>query len=154
MEIQTLEQIISEQPLFEGLDPSFTKLLVGCASNVRYERSSWIFREGEEANQFFLIRQGRVTLEIQPPHGKPILIETLSPGDVIGWSWLLHPHVWKFNARATEMSLLIALDGKCLRTKCEDNHDLGYEVMKRFARIIERRLEATRFQLLDVYAAH
>lgn len=154
MEIQTLEQIISEQPLFDGLDQSFTKLLVGCASNVRYEPESYIFREGEEANQFFLVRQGRVTLEIHPPHRKPIVIETLGAGDIIGWSWLLPPYVWKLDARATATTILIALDGKCLRTKCEASHDLGYEILKRFAQIIERRLEATRLQLLDVYAAH
>ena len=154
MAIQNLEQIISEHPLFVGLDSSFTGLLVGCAANVRFEPDKYIFHEGEESNQFFLIRKGRVTLEIHAPPRKPIVVETLGAGDIIGWSWLLPPHLWKFNARATETTLLIALDGKCLRTKCEESHELGYEVLKRFAPIIERRLDATRLQLLDIYAAH
>lgn len=154
MTIQNLEQTISEHPLFVGLDSSLTNLLVGCAANVRHEPGSYIFHEGEEANHFFLIRHGRVTLELHAPHLKSIVIETLGAGDIIGWSWLLPPYVWKLDARATETTILIALDGKCLRTKCEANHDLGYEILKRFAKIIERRLEATRLQLLDLYATH
>ena len=66
---------------------------------------------------------------------------------------MLPPYQWKFNAHALEETRAIALDGKCLRTKCEQNHDLGYELLKRVAQIMERRLEATSLQLLDVYAA-
>ena len=140
--------------MFAGLDPSFLSLAVGCASNVRVEANHYITREGEDANQFFLIREGRVALEIHAPPRKPLVIETLGPGDIIGWSWLVPPHIWKFNARTATQTRLIALDAKCLRTKCEANHELGYEILKRFSHIIERRLEATRFQLQDVYAAH
>jgi CRP-like cAMP-binding protein len=150
--METLERIIAEHPFFAELEESYTSLLVGCASNVRFDAGAYIFKEGEEANEFYLIRAGRVALEIFAPQRKPVIVETLGEGDVLGWSWLLPPYTWKFHARAVEMTRAIALDGKCLRTKCEQNHDLGYELLKRFAQIIERRLEATRFQLLDVYA--
>ncbi len=63
------------------------------------------------------------------------------------------PYQWKFHARAVEDTRALALDGKCLREKCEQNHDLGYELLKRFCQIVERRLEATRLQLLDVYGS-
>jgi len=92
-------------------------------------------------------------LEISAPQHKPIIVDTLDVGDILGWSWLLPPFQWKFNAHAITGLRAIALDGECLRTKCEENHDLGYELLKRFAKIIERRLEATRFQLLDVYGS-
>lgn len=150
--METLERIIAEHRFFADLDRSYTRLLVGCASNVRFDAGTYIFKEGEEANEFYLIRAGRVALEIFAPQRKPIIVETLGEGDILGWSWLLPPYVWKFHARAVETTRAIALDGKCLRAKCEENHDLGYELLKRFAHIIERRLEATRFQLLDVYA--
>jgi CRP-like cAMP-binding protein len=150
--METLERIIAEHSFFADLEPYYTSLLVGCASNVRFDAGSYIFKEGEEANEFYLIRAGRVALEIFAPQRKPVIVETLGEGDVLGWSWLLPPYTWKFHARAVEMTRAIALDGKCLRNKCEQNHDLGYELLKRFAQIIERRLEATRFQLLDVYA--
>lgn len=152
--METLEGIIAEHPFFAGLEKHQASLLVSCASNVRFKAGTYIFKEGEEANEFYLIRAGRVALEIFAPQRKPIIVETLGEGDILGWSWLLPPHVWKFHARAVEMTRAIAMDGKCLRNKCEQNHELGYELLKRFAQIVERRLEATRFQLLDVYAVH
>jgi CRP/FNR family cyclic AMP-dependent transcriptional regulator len=151
--METLERIIAEHPFFAGLESYYTGLLTGCAANIRFAPKSYIFKEGEEANEFYLIRSGRVALEIFTPQHNPIVVETLDEGDILGWSWLLPPYLWKFHAHAVQDVRAIALDGKCLRTKCEQNHDLGYEVLKRFAQIMERRLEATRFQLLDVYAA-
>ena len=150
--METLERVIGEHPFFAELESYYTSLLAGCAANVRFHPGSYIFKEGEEANQFYLIRSGKVALELFPPQHKPIVIETLDDGDILGWSWLLPPYLWKFHAHAVQDTRAIALDGKCLRSKCEQNHDLGYEVMKRFAQIMERRLQATRLQLLDVYA--
>jgi CRP-like cAMP-binding protein len=152
MEIQTLEKIIAEHPFFALLESYYTSLLVSCASNVRFEAGKYVFREGEEANAFYLIRRGRVGIEINPPHRKPIVVDTVGEGEILGWSWLLPPYTWRFHARANTATRAIALDGKCLRTKCEQNHDLGYELLKRFAQIMNRRLDAALIQLLDVYA--
>ena len=151
--METLERVIAEHPFFANLDAGFMALVVGCASNVRFEAGAYIFKEGDEADTFYLIREGKVALELFAPQRKPIIVETLGVGEILGWSWLLAPFQWKFFAHAMEDTRAIALDGKCLRNKCEENHDLGYEVLKRFAHIIERRLEATRLQLLDVYGA-
>ena len=151
--METLERILAQHPFFEGLEPQYMKLLVGCASNVRFEPDSYVFREGEEANQFYLIREGRITIEVRAPQRQPLIVETLGEGDILGWSWLIPPHYWRFDARAVLRTRAFALDGKCLRDKCEENHDLGFVILKRFAHIVDRRLEAMRFQLLDVYAA-
>ncbi len=150
--METLERIIAEHPFFAGLASDYTSLLSGCASNVRFDAGTYIFKEGEEAGEFYLIRAGKVALEIFAPQRKPIMLATLGEGEILGWSWLLPPYHWRFHARAVDAVRAIALDGKCLRTKCEQDHDLGYEVMKRFAHILQQRLEATRLQLLDVYA--
>jgi CRP-like cAMP-binding protein len=150
--METLERIIAEHPFFEGLDNEFTKLMVSCASNVRFKAGTYILKEGDPANTFYLIREGKVAVEVFAPQRKPIIVATLSVGELLGWSWLLPPFQWRFHARAIDGVRAIALDGKCLRTKCEENHDLGYEVLKRFAQIMEQRLEATRLQLLDVYS--
>lgn len=149
--METLERILAEHPFFSGIESSYTNLLVGCAANVRFDAGKYIFKEGEAANQFYVIRAGKVALEIFAPQRKPIILETLGEGEILGWSWLLPPYHWKLHARAVEDTRALALDGKCLRTKCEQDHDLGYELLKRFAQIVERRLEATRLQLLDVY---
>jgi len=151
--METLERIIAEHPFFAGLDHGFITLMVSCASNVRFKSGTSILKEGDQANTFYLIREGRAAVEVSAPPHKPIIIATLGLGDILGWSWLLPPFQWKFNARAVEDVRAIALDGECLRTKCEENHDLGYEVLKRFAQIMEQRLDATLRQLLDVYGA-
>lgn len=152
--METLERILAKHPFFEELDPEYLKLLVGCASNVRFETGAYLFRQGEEANQFYLLRQGRVALEICAPQCPPIEVETVDKDDVLGWSWLVAPHYWRCDGRAVEMTRAIALDGKCLRGKCEENHDLGYELLKRVVQILEQRLTSVRMQLLDVYAPH
>ena len=149
--MESLERIISEHPFFAGLDKAYLELISGCAANVRFDAGQYLFKEGEEASQFFLLRSGRVALEIHAPQRRPIMVSASEEGDVIGWSWLLPPYIWKFHARATETTRAFALDGKCLRGKCEANHDLGYELLKRFAHLIEERLEHTRMQLLDLY---
>jgi CRP-like cAMP-binding protein len=151
--METLERIIAEHPFFAGLESYYMALVVGCASNIRFAPGAYIFKEGGEANEFYLIRTGKVALEVFAPPREPIIVATLGEGEILGWSWLLPPYQWKFHAHAVESTRAIALDGKCLRTKCEQNHDLGYEFLKRFAQIIESRLEATRLQLLDVYGA-
>ena len=149
--MQTLEPVLAEHPFFQGLAPEYLRVLVGCASNVRFESGQQLFREGEEANEFYLIRHGKVALEVYVPGRGSITIQTLGVGEILGWSWLVPPYQWRFDARAVELVRAIALDGKCLRTKCEDDPRLGFALLKRFAHVMTERLQATRLQLLDVY---
>jgi CRP-like cAMP-binding protein len=149
--MQTLEPILTEQPLFRGLSTEDLRLLVGCASNVRFDADQMISREGEPANQFFLIREGKVALETFIPERGSVIIQTVGAGELLGWSWLIPPYRWRFDARAVERTRAIALDGQCLRAKCEENPRLGYELLKRVAGVFAERLLSTRLQLLDVY---
>jgi CRP/FNR family transcriptional regulator, cyclic AMP receptor protein len=151
--MENLGPLLAQHPFLTGMDPDQVKLLVGCASNTRFDAGKYIFRESEEANQFYIIRSGKVALEIYTPDRGSIIVSTLGEGDILGWSWLIPPYNWRFDARVIEETRAIALDGKCLRTKCEGDHNLGYELLKRFASILEQRLEATRIQLLDIYDA-
>ena len=80
-----------------------------------------------------------------------MMIQTIDEGDVLGWSWLFPPYVWHFDVKAVELTRAIAMDGECLRNKCEEDHELGYEIMKRFSHVMVNRLSATRLQLLDIY---
>lgn len=151
--MQTLEPLLAEHPFFHGLEPSYIEILNGCASNEKFDGGEYIFHEDEEADRFFLIRHGKVALEIYVPSG-PLTIATLGEGEVLGWSWLVSPYRWRFDARAVEMVRATVLDGKCLRSKCDEDPALGYELMKRFVHIVEQRLQATRYQLLDMYGVH
>jgi CRP/FNR family transcriptional regulator, cyclic AMP receptor protein len=152
--METLEPILAEHPFSRDLEKRYLDLLVGCAANMRFDPGQFLFREGDEANQFYLIRDGVVALEVFAGPAGQLTVTTMSGGEVLGWSWLFPPYRWKFDARAVELTRAIALDAKCLRTKCEADHDLGYELLKRFAYMVEQRLDATRLQLLNVYEAH
>jgi CRP/FNR family cyclic AMP-dependent transcriptional regulator len=147
----TLEPILAEHPFFRGLEKHYLELLVGCASNLRFEAGEFLFREGEEANRFYLLRSGRVHQEIATSRRGPLVIQTLGEGDILGWSWLLPPYRWSLDARAVELTRAVALDGACLRGKCEEDHDLGYELHRRFASVIAQQLKVVQFQLVDMY---
>jgi CRP/FNR family transcriptional regulator, cyclic AMP receptor protein len=149
--MRTLDQLISDSPIFAGLAPSHLELIAGCARNQHVDADTLLLRQGEPADVFYLIRRGAVTLEVYAPGPGPLLIETLHPGDVVGWSWLFAPYRWQLDGRVTEPSELVAFDGACLRGKCDEDHELGYQLMKRFASNVVDRLQATRMQLLDVY---
>lgn len=151
MTAQTLEPILAEHPFFEGLPAADIQLLAGCASNAVFKVGTMICREGDEANQFYLVREGRLALEIHAPERGQVVLQTIGAGEIAGWSWLIPPYQWRFDVRAVESVHAIALDGKCLRGKCEENPRLGYELLKRVAQVFTERLLATRLQLLDVY---
>ncbi|NUM82456.1 cyclic nucleotide-binding domain-containing protein [bacterium] len=149
--MEDLKAYLIEHPFLQGLNQHHLDLIVGCAKNVRFDTGEFIFKEGQEANEFYLIRHGKVALEMYAAEKGHITIQTIGEGDVLGWSWLIPPYNWQFDARAVEITRAIALDGKCLRDKCEHDHDLGFELLKRFSNIVSQRLESTRLQLLDVY---
>jgi len=151
--IQTLEGIVSEHPFFKGLEEQHIQLIVGCAKNVRFDEGEIVFHEGDPAEQFYFIREGLVAVELMIPQRGFATLQTVSEGEVLGWSWLLAPYRWRFGARTLQPTRALAFDGKCLRGKCEEDHDLGYELLKRFTNVVTERLEATRLQLLDLYGA-
>jgi CRP/FNR family transcriptional regulator, cyclic AMP receptor protein len=149
--MQTVDQLIAPAPVFAGLEQSQLELIAGCARNEHLEADILILREGEPADRFYLIRRGTVALEVHAPGRGPLQIETLGSGDVVGWSWLFEPYRWALDGRTQETCELITFDGACLRGKCEADHELGYQLMRRFAANMVQRLNATRLQLLDVY---
>ncbi|HUA72831.1 MAG TPA: cyclic nucleotide-binding domain-containing protein [Solirubrobacteraceae bacterium] len=149
--MQTIEDLIAQAPVFGGLEPGQLKLIAGCGRNEHVAGGSFLFREGEPASRFFLIRRGSVAIEVQAPGRGALTIETLHAGDTAGISWLFEPYRWQLDARALEPSELIGFDAVCLRGKVEADHELGYELMRRFTANLADRLQATRFQLLDVY---
>ena len=149
--MRTIDELIADAGVFAGLKPAQLELIAGCAWNEHAEAGALLLREGGAADRFFLIRRGAVALEIAAPGRGALVIETLDDGDVVGWSWLFAPYQWQFDGRAIESCELVAFDGACLRGKCEDDHELGYQLMSRFASNLLDRLQATRLQLLDVY---
>jgi CRP-like cAMP-binding protein len=151
--MEGLERIVREHPFFSGMKEEFLELISGCAKNVRFEAGQYIFHEGQPADQFYLVRSGRVALQISAPE-RTLTVQTVGEDEIVGASWLVAPYRWGFDAKALELTRAIAMDAACLRGKCEGDHDLGYEMMKRFMPVLIQRLHATRLQILDVYGVH
>lgn len=149
--MRTIPDLLSDVRAFEGFTPAHLELIAGCGRNASFRDGELLLREGEEANVFYAIRDGDIALEIKPPERPPVILETVHAGDVLGWSWLFEPYRVRFDARAMGTVHAIAFDGACLRGKCDEDHDFGYEMMRRFAQIVIGRLQSTRIKLLDLY---
>ena len=151
MTVQTLEPIIRQQSFFQGMQECHIELITGCALNLHFAEGYFIAHEGDPANEFYLVREGTVCVECRIPHRGVTTVQTVHEDEILGWSWLFPPHRWHFDARAQTPIHALKFDGRCLRNKCEEDHDLGYELFRRFIYIVGERLEATRMQLLDMY---
>ena len=147
---QMIERMLSQHEFFAGMDAEYRALIAGCARNAVFGDGSFLFREGEPAQTFYLVREGAVALEITAPGGV-LTVQTVGTGEVAGFSWLFGPHRWQFDGRAVGRVHAVELDGVCLRAKCDADPRLGYDLMQRFAGLATRRLQATRLQLMDVY---
>jgi|SRR5581483_2173510 len=139
-----------DHPFLEGLNSHQHQLLSDCAIHAHFEPDETIFREGDPANRFYLIQKGRVALEVRNKDHGCNLIQTVRAGEGLGWSWLFPPCFWHFDARALEPTEALFIQGKILREECEADHHLGYELTKRLAAVMLRRLQATRRQLLKL----
>jgi CRP/FNR family transcriptional regulator, cyclic AMP receptor protein len=149
--VQTIEQLLAETRAFDGMSQEHLELIAGCAQNKVFEDGEYLMREGDPADSFYVIRIGRVAMEIFVPQQGPVTIETIDDGDLLGWSWLVPPFRCHLDARALGTAHVVAFDATCLRGKADEDPVLGYELMRRFIPVIVERLQATRVRMLDVY---
>lgn len=146
-----LEAVLEKVTLFADLEPRYLELLAGCASNVRFESGETIYRQGDPADRFWVVRHGRVALDMYVPQRGPVTIQTLIEGDLLGWSWLVPPYQRNLDAHAQVLTRAIALDASCLRGKCAEDPRLGFLMMQKFASLMVKTLKATQLQLMDIY---
>jgi len=144
-----LYPIIAQQPFFKGLSPGQLRVLADSATRAEFKPDESIFREGERANCFYIILEGKVVLESEVKEHKAVTVQTLGPGDNLGWSWLFPPYYLHFSARAMEPVKAILFYGTRLQQQCEDDHELGYQLMKRSAETLIQNLHATQLRLME-----
>jgi CRP-like cAMP-binding protein len=149
--MKSIAEVLSGFPLTEGMSQEQLELIAGCARNQAYPPGTYLFREGEAADTFWAVRTGRIALEAHAPGRDALIVETVAADDILGWSWIFPPYQYVFDARVLEQARTIAFDGACLRGKSEADHELGYELMRRMARVFTQRLAAARLQLMDLY---
>lgn len=151
--MRSIGELLHEHPFFEGLDEETVTQLEGCAHNVHLRAGEHLFHEGEEADRLFVIRHGRVALDVHVAGRGDHVVDTVDGGDIVGWSWLVPPYRWFFDARAVTDVSAVSVDAGCLRAKCEEDPALGYALMQRVARVMYHRLQSARVRMLDLYGA-
>jgi len=144
-------RLLKNHPFFKEFSDAQLQRIGEGATLVNFNPGQYIFREGEDADQFYLILGGLVSLEVQVPKRGSVTIERIDAGDVLGWSWLYPPHRWHFDAHAQEEIRAIMIDGEFLRNMIEEDREIGFKIMKQIAMIMEHRLQSTRIKLMEVY---
>lgn len=152
VEIRSIRSLLAENPFFEGMADAHLETMAGCGKLVRFKAGEFLLREGDEADTFYLVREGEIAIESHLPTAGALSVARVGAGGITGYSWLFPPHRNSFDSLALTDVAAVALDGKCLRGKAEADHELGYQLMKRFAQVMLDRLQATRLRVLDIYS--
>jgi CRP-like cAMP-binding protein len=151
--MKTMTDLIRAHPFLAGMAEAHVATVAGCAKNVVFEPGTYIIREGQPADEFHVLRDGHVALEIYAPRRGSHVVQTIGPDDILGASWIVPPYRWTSDARALDRVHAFAFDAKCLRDKCDADPALGYALMQRFVPILVRRMSAARLQVMDLYGA-
>jgi len=146
---QSTEDYLSTHPFFSGLDDSYREFLSNSATELQIKKGSVLFKQGDRADKFYLLRNGQVSVQVPALMGPSLEIQTLGEDQVLGWSWLIPPYRWNFLARAVEESDLLEFDGGAILARCEEDPKFGYELFKCFAALMSERLAAARQKMMD-----
>lgn len=149
--VESMSQLLRAHPLFSGLPADAVDTVVGCAKNAVFDAGQLLMEEGAEATTLYLLRRGSVAIEVHAPGRGGLVVQTLGPGKVVGWSWLVPPFRWSFDARAVTPVGAVAIDGTCLRQKADALPAFGYALLRRISAMLLEQLHTTLIQLLDLY---
>jgi CRP-like cAMP-binding protein len=142
---------LADHAFCQGMSEQHRIHLASGAGPFTASPGEYLGREGDPAQKFYLIESGHVAIGTHLGEYGEAPIQTVGPGEVVGWSWLLPPHRWQFDARALDAVRGLAFDAAWLRNECEQDHELGYHLLRRLVAAISGRLAATRLQRLDIY---
>lgn len=151
MKVHTVTESLASLPFFEGMPQQFLDFMSGCAAHQHFKEGEFLVHEGQDARYFYAVREGLVALEMEAAN-KTFTLQTVQEGNVLGWSWLIPPYTWHYDARAITPVSAIRFDARCVRDKCDADPVFGYEVLKRFTRLIIQRLMVVRMLLVDMYS--
>jgi CRP/FNR family cyclic AMP-dependent transcriptional regulator len=149
--METIAPILAAHPFFQGLDSRFLDLVLTCASRETFKPEEFLCRDDEAATKFYVIHQGRVSVEIFRARRGPVTVQSLGETDVLGWLWFDKLYHWHLDAKAQVLTRVISLDVNGLRAKCDQDHDFGYELMRRYAHHLAVQFRVTKLQLADMY---
>ena len=149
MSNQSTTEYLSTHEFFSGFSDDNLKFLCECSSTREIKKGQILFRQGENADKFYVVRNGRISIQMPAIMGPNLEIQALGKDQVLGWSWLISPYKWSFQAMAEEDSELLMFDGTAILARCEQEPKFGYELLKKFAALMSMRLDAARQKMMD-----
>lgn len=138
--------------IFSDLDPAHIEILAQHVRETKFAAGELLFRQADSAEHFYILMDGSIQVEVPSIMGPELVVQTLGTDEVLGWSWLIPPYKWNFEAKAEHDSNVLVFDGKALLQICEKDNNFGYALMKRFARLMSERLQAARMKMMDSWA--
>ncbi|MDH3281045.1 MAG: Crp/Fnr family transcriptional regulator [Gammaproteobacteria bacterium] len=148
-----IREYLESHEFFSGISASGLDFLAANAQARQWARGEALFVQEDVAKHFYVVITGEVSVQIPALYGPPLIVQNLGEGAVLGWSWLIEPFRWAFEAHTKADSEIIQFDGRAILARCEADHEFGYALFKRFARLMSKRLEAARLKMMDSWAA-
>jgi len=149
MSNQLTAEYLSAHEFFSDFSDDVLKFLCECSSTFVIKQGQILFRQGENANNFYVVLNGHISIQMPAIMGPTLEIQTLGKDQVLGWSWLIAPYKWNFQTRAEEDTELLQFDGAAILARCEQEPKFGYELLKKFAGLMSERLNAAREKMMD-----
>jgi CRP-like cAMP-binding protein len=149
MNKQSIADYLAQHPFFNGMDDEYIEFLAGAAVESKIDEGDMLFRQGKPADRFYLLRSGEVSVQVPALVGPVLEIQRLGEGELLGWSWLIPPYMWNFQARVEADSTILEFDGPAVLAHCEEDPRFGFELLKRFAALMSERLGAARQKMMD-----
>lgn len=143
---------LAAHPFLREMPDDYLTQLARLATAITVPAGHRFFEEGGQARMLWLLTSGRVALDLAIPGRSPLIVETLTAGDLMGISWLAPPHEWQYGAGAVEPTGAYQLDGTAVISLCDADPRFGYQLFVRLMRVAARRLHSSRIRMLDLYA--
>jgi CRP-like cAMP-binding protein len=130
--------------LLRAVPAEHRERMLTLAREVSFPQDARLFEERGTADRFWVIRSGAITLDLTLPGPRTVTVETLGPGDLLGWSWMFPPYEWDFGAEALSPVRAYEFDGAQMRELCETDPELGLALVRAVAEVLAQRLHAAR----------
>lgn len=147
----SIKKHLSNNAFFSGLTEESLDFLCEHAVERSLRKDEILFHHGTQANCFYLMTSGSISVEVVAIEGPSLQLQNLGPGSVIGWSWLIAPYKWAFQARAEEPTQIVEFDGNAVLSRCEADPKFGYELLKRFSALMSERLQYSRMKMMEAW---
>lgn len=149
MQDGSISQRLRDNGFFRELPDDVRDFLAAHAQLRRLGEGEVLFHFAERARHFYLLLNGHLSVEVAAIEGPSLQLQDLGPGMVLGWSWLIPPHRWSFQARATTPVEIVEFDGAAVLEQCESNPAFGYALLKRFSGLMSERLQHARERMIE-----